>query len=161
MPRNSFRAAHRHIDKLILVTDIHPISQADAGNASNQAGPLPPDIRECAPWRPMGVGVASLGIPAGIGMLHPVLGEALTIIEVVVVLTIIGTALFGNSALSERAFRLLRWLGNRPEPPGPTSHRFRSGKLRMRAGGAVSRPRPPASSPANRRFFAGTAGGPL
>jgi hypothetical protein len=49
----------------------------------------------------------------------------------VVMLTIIGTALFGNSALSERAFRLLRWLGNRAEPPGPTSHRPRSGKLGM------------------------------
>jgi hypothetical protein len=79
----------------------------------------------------MGVGVASLGIPTGIGMLHPVLGQALIIIEVVVMLTIIGTALFGNSALSERAFRLLRWLGNRAEPPGPTSHRPRSGKLGM------------------------------
>jgi hypothetical protein len=46
----------------------------------------------------MGVGVASLGIPVGIGVLHPVLGEALTIIEVVVVLTVIATALFGNLA---------------------------------------------------------------
>jgi hypothetical protein len=61
-------------------------------------------------------------------VLHPVLGEALTIIEVVVVLTVIATALFGNLALSERAFRLLRWLGNRPEPPGPASHRFGGGK---------------------------------
>ena len=55
----------------------------------------------------------------GIGVLHPMLGEAIAVIEVVVVLAIIGTALFGSPALSERAFRLLRWSGNRPEPPGP------------------------------------------
>jgi hypothetical protein len=52
-------------------------------------------------------------------MLHPLLGTAIAGIEVVVVLTIIATALFGSRALSERAFRLLRWFGNRPEPPGP------------------------------------------
>jgi hypothetical protein len=66
----------------------------------------------------VGTGVASLGTPVGIGVLHPVLGEVIAVIEVVVVLTIIGTALFGSPALSERAFRLLRWIGNRPEPPG-------------------------------------------
>jgi hypothetical protein len=26
---------------------------------------------------------------------------------------------FGSQAVSERAFRLLRWFGNRPEPPAP------------------------------------------
>jgi hypothetical protein len=121
MPRNSFPVANRHIDEPILVTDIHPISQADAGSASSHAGSLPLTIRERTPWRPVATGVASLGIPVGIGMLHPVLGEALTVIEIAVVLTIIGTALFGNLVLSERAFRLLRWLGNRPEPPEPIS----------------------------------------
>jgi len=116
MPRNSFPVANRHIDKPTLVTDIYPISQADAGSASSQAGSLPPAIRERAPWRPMSAGVASLGISVGIGVFHPMLGEAVALIETVVVLTIIGTALFGNLVLSERAFRLLRWLGNRPEP---------------------------------------------
>jgi hypothetical protein len=76
-------------------------------------------VRERLRWRPVGAGVVSLGAPAGIGVLHPVLGEVIAIIEVAVVLTIIGTALFGSSALSERAFRLLRWIGNRPEPPVP------------------------------------------
>ena len=36
-----------------------------------------------------------------------------------VALTVIAVALFGSQALSERAFRLLRWFGNRPEPPAP------------------------------------------
>ena len=37
--------------------------------------------------------------------------------EVVVALTVIAVALFGSKTLSERAFRLLRWFGNRAEPP--------------------------------------------
>ena len=49
------------------------------------------------------------------------LGELIAIIEMVVVLTIIGTALFGSRALSERAFRLLRWMGNQSEPLSPPS----------------------------------------
>ncbi len=71
------------------------------------------------PRRSVGAGVTALGTPAGIGVLHPMLGEAIAVIKVVVVLAIIGTALFGSPALSERAFRLLRWSGNRPEPPEP------------------------------------------
>jgi hypothetical protein len=53
----------------------------------------------------------------GIAMLHPLLGEVIAGIEIVVALTVIAVALFGSQALSERAFRLLRWLGNRPQPP--------------------------------------------
>jgi hypothetical protein len=34
-------------------------------------------------------------------------------------LVITGTALFGSQAVSERAFRLLRWITNQPEPPAP------------------------------------------
>lgn len=41
------------------------------------------------------------------------------LVELGMFLTVLGTALFGSETLSERAFRLLRWLGNRPEPPGP------------------------------------------
>ena len=55
----------------------------------------------------------------GIGMLNPLLGEVIAITEVVVALTVIAVALFGSQALSERAFRLLRWFGNRPEPRAP------------------------------------------
>jgi len=51
------------------------------------------------------------------------LGEAISCIEIVVALTVIAVALFGSQTLSERAFRLLRWFGNRPEPPAPTTQR--------------------------------------
>jgi hypothetical protein len=71
------------------------------------------------PWRTVGVAAVSLGVPVGTGVLHPTLGELIAAIEVMMVLAIIGTALFGSLVLSERAFRLLRWIGNRPEPPSP------------------------------------------
>jgi hypothetical protein len=94
MPRNDFPAYDRDVKKPIL-----------------------PDSTR-VPWRPVGT-TASLGAPVGIGMLHPMFGEVIAVIEVVVVLTIIATALFGSQTLSERAFRLLRWVGNRPEPSPP------------------------------------------
>ena len=53
-------------------------------------------------------------------LLHPLLGEVIAIAEIVVALTVIAVGLFGSQALSERAFRLLRWFGNCPEPPAPT-----------------------------------------
>jgi hypothetical protein len=89
-------------------------------HGGGQASSAPPQARrERVPWRSVGAGLAALGTPVGIGVLHPMLGEAIAVIEVMVVLAIISTALFGSSALSERAFRLLRWSGNRPEPSGP------------------------------------------
>ena len=75
--------------------------------------------RERVPWRPAVTGAASLGSAVGIGVLHPLLGEVIAITEIAVVLTVIAVALFGSKTLSERAFRLLRWLGNRAEPPAP------------------------------------------
>lgn len=73
------------------------------------------------PWRPVGTGLISVGAPLGVALLHPLLGEAIAIIELAVMLTVLGTALFGSQILSERAFRLLRWLRNRPEPLAPTT----------------------------------------
>ena len=48
-------------------------------------------------------------------MAGPLLGQIA--IELAATLTVLGTALFGSQALSERAFRLLRWIANRAEPP--------------------------------------------
>jgi len=75
------------------------------------------------PWRSVGAGLASVGTPLGIAMLHPLLGEAMAIVELVTILTVLGTALFGSQILSERAFRLLRWLGDRAEPPVPSDRK--------------------------------------
>ena len=58
------------------------------------------------------MGIASFATPVGIGATHLGLGEIIAAVELMVALTIVAKALFGSSALSERAFRLLRWLGN-------------------------------------------------
>ena len=88
------------------------------GQAANTDSAAPM-ARDRTPWRSVAASVTALGTPAGIGVLHPMLGEIVAIIELVMVLTIIGAALFGSPDLSDRAFRLLRWIGNRPEPPAP------------------------------------------
>lgn len=72
-------------------------------------------------WHLLAVSTGSLVPPICLGVLHPVAGEVFAGVELAVLLVIIGTALFGSRVLSERAFRLLRWLGNRPEPPAPPS----------------------------------------
>lgn len=68
-------------------------------------------------WRSAAVGAASVGVPLGTGLFHPLLAEVISGVEAVVALTVIAVALFGSQTLSERAFRLLRWFSNRPEPP--------------------------------------------
>jgi hypothetical protein len=73
------------------------------------------------PWRAAGIGLTTISTPVGLGVANPVLGQIVIAIELAVALTIIGTALFGSQALSERAFRLLRWIANRPEPPVPAT----------------------------------------
>ena len=107
MPHNDSSVSDRHVEEPTLFTDVH----RSATSASSRDGTR-------VPWRPAGA-VASLGAPVGIGMLHPMLGEVIGIIYVVVMLTIIVTALFGSQALVERTYRLLRWFANRPEPPSP------------------------------------------
>jgi hypothetical protein len=101
------------------------IASAHASCMPASRRPLPrntgePAMRDRPPWRSAGTGVVSLVTPVGFGMFHPSLGMVFGIIEVVVALTIIGMALFGSQTLSERAFRFLRWIRNRPEPPTPT-----------------------------------------
>jgi hypothetical protein len=88
-------------------------------------GPRLPDEAETSPrnrispWRSAAAGVAGIGAPTILSVLHPLLGGIVALIELTVVLTIFGTALFGSETLSQRAFRLLRWMVNRPEPPAP------------------------------------------
>jgi DNA-binding transcriptional regulator YhcF (GntR family) len=71
------------------------------------------------PWRPVGA-VVSAGVPSAVGMVHPFIGVGMAVVELAAALTVIGTVLFGSPELSERAFRLLRWIANRPEPPAPS-----------------------------------------
>ena len=61
--------------------------------------------------------------------------------------SIIGTALFGSPALSERAFRLLRWIRNRPSrrhlrPVISTIAACMSGTASISAAGLLAGPGP-------------------
>jgi hypothetical protein len=58
-------------------------------------------------------------VPTAVGIVDPFIGVGMAIAELAMALTVIGTALFGSSELSDRAFRLLRWIANRAEPPAP------------------------------------------
>lgn len=69
--------------------------------------------------RPAAVGASALGPPVVLGAFHRGVGMALGVIEVTTFLVITCTAVYGSAAVSERAFRLLRWIANRPEPPAP------------------------------------------
>lgn len=56
--------------------------------------------------------------------LHPALGEAMAVADLavptVVGLTLLFAILRGDDVTCARAFRLLRWITNRPEPRGPS-----------------------------------------
>jgi hypothetical protein len=71
----------------------------------------------------LGAGAGVLGGEGLAAYLHPALGEALAAADVIVPLAIALVLLIailqGSSQTCERAFRLLRWIANRAEPPAP------------------------------------------
>jgi hypothetical protein len=71
------------------------------------------------PWRALGLSSSAIGGIAAAYYLHPIVGLAIVICETGVAMVTIATALFGSATTSDRAFRLLRWLTNRPEPGAP------------------------------------------
>jgi len=95
------------------------IPAADTG----QAAAVPSAGRPPRAWRVAGAGAGVLGGEGVAGYLHPALGEALAVADVVVPLAIalvlLIAILCGSDQTCERVFRLLRWTANRPEPPGP------------------------------------------
>jgi hypothetical protein len=75
-----------------------------------------------APWRSVGIGVGAIGTPVVTATcLHPVLGLFVFAAEGATLAVIFGAALFGTPTISDRAFRLLRWLAGKPEPTAPPS----------------------------------------
>lgn len=79
--------------------------------------------REPARRRTPGAGISVLCSEGLLACLHPALGQALAIADITVplavALTLLAAILFGSSQTVERVFRLLRWIADRPEPPGP------------------------------------------
>lgn len=68
-------------------------------------------------WRTAGISFASLAAPTAAGFADPFLGQIVVAVEMAIALMVVGAALFGSQTQSDRAFRLLRWLRNRSEPP--------------------------------------------
>jgi hypothetical protein len=66
-------------------------------------------------WR---AGLA-LGTPIGLSLASYPLGLIMLAIATAAVLALAGAALYGSDRHSERAFRMMRWLASRPEPPAP------------------------------------------
>lgn len=67
--------------------------------------------------------VGILSAETTIAWLHPAGAEAVALTGIggtlLVILIALATTILGSSQTCERVFRLLRWLANRPEPPGP------------------------------------------
>jgi hypothetical protein len=71
------------------------------------------------PWRALGLGSSTIGGTAAAYYSYPLAGLAIIICAASVAVITIITALFGSATTSDRAFRLLRWFTNRPEPKAP------------------------------------------
>jgi len=76
--------------------------------------------QEARAWRSLALAGACIGTDAGLTFSSRDLGAILTFTEVAVpaaiALTLLIAILSGSDATCERAFRLLRWLVDRPEP---------------------------------------------
>ena len=70
--------------------------------------------------RPAGLGLGAIGLPASGEYLNPMVGQVLAIAEIITLLVVVSAALFGARHVSERAFRLLRWCADHPEPRAPS-----------------------------------------
>lgn len=113
--------------------------------ASSDDPAPPPGGRTAASWRALGASVTVVGGEGMAAYLHPALGQALAAADVItplaIALILLTAILTGSGQTCERVFRLLRWITNRPEPPGPQSS--------STAPAPTASPRSPASSPLN------------
>jgi hypothetical protein len=64
-----------------------------------------------------GIAATIVVIPGGVALLDTGLAAVLYTAELVLLLIVFLTALFAPARVSERAFRLLRWMTGNPEPP--------------------------------------------
>jgi len=88
------------------------------------------------PWRALGLGSSAIGSIAAAYYSHPLVSLAIIIPGASLAVVTMITALFGSATTSDRAFRLLRWCTNRPEPkaPPPRSPRAARGTNRRQRG---------------------------
>src|SRR5690349_13075140 len=83
-----------------------------------------PSVSPAISWRLLGVGTGVLGGEGVTMWLHPIIGEALVVTDLAVPimmgLIMLVAILRGDDVTCDRAFRLLRWIANRPEPRSPS-----------------------------------------
>jgi hypothetical protein len=87
------------------------------------AGPVRAAGLARLPAKAAAVSAGTLGTESLLCFTHPWIGEVLTVSQVMVplagALAVLIVILCGSDETCERAFRLLRWVVNRPEPPAP------------------------------------------
>lgn len=94
----------------------------DSGPSSNDGGSGRERRLPRPAWLALGT-VATLIAERILEYHHPLLEVVVTVCDVgfpiVLGLLLVTAILFGSEATKERAFRLLRWIRDKPEPPGP------------------------------------------
>jgi hypothetical protein len=83
-----------------------------------------PGVTPVVPWRLLGFGTGVISGEGATMWLHPALGEVMAFADLAVPtavgLILLFAILHGDDVTCARAFRLLRWITNRPEPRGPS-----------------------------------------
>lgn len=74
-------------------------------------------LRSNADWRRVTISAGVIGSPVAVGLFAPILSYLVIAVELALVLVITLTALYGSVRVSNRAFRIIRLVLNRPEPP--------------------------------------------
>jgi hypothetical protein len=103
------------------------ITLAPPGSVTSYAKPSLTIVR----GHMLGVGAGAFAMPLAAWLAWPVFGLAVVGTEIIVAVAVVFTALYGSDLYSSRAFRLLRWSANRPEPSAynepeePAEHRNR------------------------------------
>jgi hypothetical protein len=82
-----------------------------------------PAINPAALHRKASFGLATslLSVPGAVAFLNPGLAVFLFTAELTIVLLVLAAAVFSPRTTSERAFRLLRWMTDKPEPDPPSN----------------------------------------
>jgi hypothetical protein len=122
------------------------IPTVDAGPPRDDGRPGP------ARWRPrpawVGLGTAAAVVADAVAERYdPTLGMIMFVcdagIPALLALVLVSVILFGGEERENRAFRLLRWIRDKPEPPGPPEPPVKSQapvrKTRRRPGSRMSR----------------------
>jgi hypothetical protein len=97
--------------------------QADAQVAAEITPTMPGSAMQGAkpraiivPGRTFSVGTGAFAMPVAAWFSWPLLGVVFVSTEIIIAIAVLFTALYGSELYSGRAFRLLRWSANRPEP---------------------------------------------